>query len=447
MVQTKHVLSLAFLAVALVLRPGLAGAQAPKPLSEDEVLQLSNLLSQVEPLLKRLEKAGVDAKVDDDAVKRLKQAGVPDAVLAAIEKARNKAPLKIEPGETKSVSIPWAKGKLLCLAFSPDGRTVALGGESDAVQLWDVGTGEARGNLPGHPGDGFSLAFAPDSKTLAVGTYKQVWLWDVEPCKPKGTLKGHPDNVRWVGFLDGGKTLASISSEAENSNLMKSNLIMWDVDTFKVKRQLEDLKGSLVLSPDGKYLAQIQLSIFVHACQLHLWEMAKTEKVRSLEGAFFYFAFAPDNQSFVVGYGENLKVLQVPSAAQRAGHGLHTDKVYSVAISPDGQTLASGGYDKTAILWNIAKKQEWPHLKGQGHTGPVLVRFSPCGKLLATASAKDEFVKLWEVATGKEQAVLPGHTQGVAKLQFSPDGQTLAVVCGDATVKLWPVAAFTAAAK
>jgi WD40 repeat protein len=73
----------------------------------------------------------------------------------------------------------------------------------------------------------------------------------------------------------------------------------------------------------------------------------------------------------------------------------------------------------------------------KGHTGPVLVRFSPHNDILATSSTKDEFVKLWDVAKGNQTKNLSGHHGGVIEIQFSANGQTLAVRCGDRSVRLW----------
>jgi WD40 repeat protein len=117
----------------------------------------------------------------------------------------------------------------------------------------------------------------------------------------------------------------------------------------------------------------------------------------------------------------------------------HTHFVCRVVISPDGKTLASGSSDNTAKLWNVATGREQATLKG--HTNSVeSVAFSPDGKTLASGST-DRAVKLWDVATGQEQATLLGHTSAFIEMAFSPDGKTLATAgTSETTVKLWDVA-------
>jgi WD40 repeat protein len=114
----------------------------------------------------------------------------------------------------------------------------------------------------------------------------------------------------------------------------------------------------------------------------------------------------------------------------------HERGVESVAFSPDGQTLASGSFDGTIKLWNLASGQELRTLKRQRELDEVRsVAFSPNGLNLASGSYKT--IKLWNVTAGQEVRTLTGHTGDVNSVAFSPDGQTLASGGDDNTIKIW----------
>jgi WD40 repeat protein len=361
--------------------------------------------------------------------------------------------------EAKPVTVRFPEGDILkCLALSPDGLTIAVGGKSDSVELRHTLTRDLRAAIKIPSGRVYSLAFAPDGNTLAVGSDEQILLWDVVARKERTPLKGHKGPVSWVGFRDGGKTLASIGPCDK-----KYGLILWDVDKGTEKDRLHNLSGQLVLSPDGKYLAEYSISMFNHGCFLKTWEVntGKEEKaeeemgrkpLKRLECRFYSLVFSPDSRTLVGIMGadrglykepEELMLLDVPwilkpEALKPEGQVRHDLWIRSVAISPDGRTLASGGMDGKTILWDVATKKTRAALPG--HTGPVRVCFSSDGKTLATYSDKDAFVKLWDVATGKERVEqLPGHGKGVIGLWFAAKGQTLAVLYQDQTVKLWRV--------
>ena len=113
----------------------------------------------------------------------------------------------------------------------------------------------------------------------------------------------------------------------------------------------------------------------------------------------------------------------------------HTDHVWSVAFSPDGQTLASGSQDSTIRLWDTHTGKLKMTLIGE--TGSIYsVAFSPDGQTLASGS-QDSTIRLWDTHTGKLKMTLIGETGSIYSVAFSPDGQTLASGSQDSTIRLW----------
>jgi WD40 repeat protein len=115
---------------------------------------------------------------------------------------------------------------------------------------------------------------------------------------------------------------------------------------------------------------------------------------------------------------------------------IHPNAVFSVAFSPHGRELVTGGGDGTLRLWDIATQREiGPALSG--HTSLVRsVAFSPDGRLVASGSL-DRTVRLWDVATAAQLgAPLTGSEGSVETVAFSPAG-TLASSGGDGTVRFW----------
>ena len=149
-------------------------------------------------------------------------------------------------------------------------------------------------------------------------------------------------------------------------------------------------------------------------------------------------AFSPNGATLASG-GDRIKLWDVATRTNITTLEGHTGWVSSVAFSPDGAMLAfSEGYN-TVKLWDVATRTNITTL--EGHTGWVSsVAFSPDGAMLASGGG-DRTVKLWDVATRTNIATLEGHTGWVSSVAFSPDGATLASGEGDgSTVKLWDVA-------
>ena len=147
-------------------------------------------------------------------------------------------------------------------------------------------------------------------------------------------------------------------------------------------------------------------------------------------------AFSPDGNTLAsASWDQTVRLWNVET--EQLLHTLtgHTDTVMSVTFSLDGQTLASGSWDGTIRLWNPhTGKLKRTLTDDMGGVGSVV--FSPDGKMLANGSA-DQTIRLWNTTTWQVERILTGHTHMVDVVAFSPDGNTLASGSRDKTIRLW----------
>ncbi|MCT7989947.1 protein kinase domain-containing protein [Laspinema olomoucense] len=145
-------------------------------------------------------------------------------------------------------------------------------------------------------------------------------------------------------------------------------------------------------------------------------------------------AVSQDGKLLALGWNEAIYLWDLTTGQfLRQVHG-HTNRVNSLALSPDGKFLASGSWDKTVRRWNTATGSELNRFSGQT-TAVNSVALSPDGKFLASGST--DSVRLWNAATGQELFKVSRNTSSVYSVALSPDGQFLASGNRDKTVRLW----------
>ncbi len=373
------------------------------------------------------------------------------------------------------------------VAFSPTNNIIASCSIDKTVKLWDIRIGKeipipiAKLDKPVN-----TLAFSPDGQTLAVGgDDNTIHLLNI------------PTNT--VAKIDAGAEVLNVAYSADGSILIaqcaNQKVILYDAVKKTALRDVVGVAKQAAISPNGRFLATVDKSSQEDDDMdirrtIALWNVFNGKKIRTMIGnspRVLAFAFSPDGSKLVTGGADRaLKTFDVTTgrdgqdydgyrkvikavAFNKLGTGLataHSDKdgnnirlwdvekggepanlkapliqVASLAYSVDGKTLVAGGTsldNKSIALWN-AQNGQFNKAITTDDSPIQAIAISPDGSLIASG-AIDSVVSLWNVGSGKLDKQLRGHTKSVYSVQFSPDGKTLATASSDRTIRLWDVA-------
>jgi RNA polymerase sigma factor (sigma-70 family) len=201
--------------------------------------------------------------------------------------------------------------------------------------------------------------------------------------------------------------------------------------TIRLRHQ--DGVRAAVFSGDGRMLIAGEYSGLI-VC----WDAATGKELRRIgeEGKDLInsLAVSPDGKTLAAACGSSIRLWDL--ATGELVRAWKSPQMLSLRFSPDGQTLATQAYDTRIYFWDPATGKKRRELAG--HRGRVnAFAFSPDGKQIASCSAGDDVVRLWDVAAGKEVRQLEGHGRDVYAVAWSPDGKTVASAGGDQTLRFW----------
>ena len=315
------------------------------------------------------------------------------------------------------------------LAFSHDGKTLASGDSTSNLQLWDTHTGTKQNTIKAAAYKIEGLAFATDNVTLtAVNDQEDIMQWDITKSKQVAAHTLPNTNISISGslfdddtrFYMKGLVFTPNSEKLAVKNMGKgpiksidTNIDIWDITTDKPPCHLIEFVidwGPIAFTPDGSILASGSDS---HAAT-DLWSTHTGKQIATLK--------TPGNwiNDLLVRFR------------------LRHIRIYALAFTHDGETLAVGTGDKHIQLWNVTDHQHIGSLEGHKYVACELA-FSADGKTLASGDTGGK-IHLWEVPTHQHLTTFDGHKGYIRKLAFAPDGKTLASISGeDGTILLWNV--------
>jgi WD40 repeat protein/serine/threonine protein kinase len=374
------------------------------------------------------------------------------------------------------LSLEDSRGAMGAMAFSPDGKHFASGGES-GVRIWDVAAGKSLVTYRGASRFISDAVFSPDGKRLATASPDGlVELWNTTTSRIIRTIKGHAGNVLSVAFSPDGLLLASagrdgalkvwdakgdsqaISIPASPKDQWKllspdgqtvltgaadNTIRLWDATTGKAR-------GITIKCPDGIRDADLspdwkRMLVLEAGNKVTIWDLATGKAVRTVENipeGTSLVAISPDGKLLAFfGKGGTIKLWDVDKSAELRAVQAFED-LFVMQFCPDGTLLVYRRSGKLRLkLFDPPTGRELP-TNGLGDFLIQSCRWSPDGKRLAVAGWVDRYysveIRILELDSGRViTPPLKGQTGMVYRMAFSPDGQRLAGWSTDEKVKIW----------
>jgi WD40 repeat protein len=334
------------------------------------------------------------------------------------------------------------------VAVTADGKLMAVGGTATAdqwtgrerkvIHLFDPATGRQLRTLTAR-GEVLALAFTPDGKGLLVGGGGGAEYVRVEDGVSVGDRVSHVGTVLAVAVSADGKRLCTGSDDGTAR--------VWDAVTAKqlTEGKVEGMVLAVAFTPDGKRVVTAagdpEHPKRGNQGEARIWDAATGEPVGdplTHAGAVSAVAVSPNGKLILTGSEDGTARVWDADTGKPVGEPLkHGKPLQSVAFHPTGESFLTAGEDGTARLWKTADRT--PLCEPLKHAkGVTVAAYSPDGRYVLTGTDGNE-ARVWDAATGQPVGDPLPHTAAVFRLAAPADGRFLATASADGAVRVWAV--------
>ncbi len=357
----------------------------------------------------------------------------------------------------------WISG----LAFTPDGNEVIGTGSCDGagdsfeafLTAWNLADADKPEPLQTSSRSGVALAFSPDGRQIAVGessppesTVKsRVRIWSIDPPRALATVPKLVGSVYSVAYSNDGRYLVVGTGDVDERVPGTAQIL--EPSTGALRQKLPDMPGKVeaYFTTDSRFVITINSSR-KRPAEIHIWNPLNAQLVgqiqnpRELDG-LTTVALSPDGRFLVTGHGDpanpaaadkaKIKVWDL-STSQLAGQfpAAHPAAITHLEFSRRGLLMASGDMAGNVRLWDFASRKLMPkQIASQGR--PItFIAFDKLGERLAVAS-DEKCVRVWHIDSGRQLAILELSLGVPNVVGYSQDGKLLAAATSAGGLFLW----------